>query len=114
VAIPLVVAAVVAGVLLSEGGGSSGARLAAARQTYCLHSRALAQELDRAPAVARASKQIRADAAAFRAAGDAAAARELRAIVRAGLRLSAAIDANKGIEAASKALEKATLAGPSC
>jgi len=116
VAIPLVVAAVVAGVLLSGGGGgaSSGARLTAAKQSYCLHSRALFQESDRAPAVSRAADQIQKDAAAFRRAGDAATARELKAVVRLARKLASAIRSNAGISAALHTLLKAAAKGPSC
>ena len=115
VAVPLVIAAVVAGVLLSGGGsGPSGASLAVIKGTYCLHSRALFQESDRAPAVSRAADQIQKDAAAFRRAGDAATARRLKAVVRLARKLASAIRSNTGISAALHTLLKAAAKGPSC
>ena len=113
--VPLVIAAVVASVLLSGGGsGPSGASLAVIKGTYCLHSRALFQESDRAPAVSRAADQIQKDAAAFRRAGDAATARRLKAVVRLARKLASAIRSNTGISAALHTLLKAAAKGPSC
>ena len=116
IAAPLIViVVVVAGVLLSGGGsGPSGASLAVIKGTYCLHSRGLFQESDRAPAVSRAADQIHKDAAAFRRAGDAATARELKAVVRLARKLASAIRSNTGISAALHTLLKAAAKGPSC
>jgi DNA-directed RNA polymerase subunit RPC12/RpoP len=106
---------VVIAVLASGGGGpSQAAQLAAAKASYCLHSHALAQELDRGPAVNRAATQIKKDAALFRQAGDPATARQLKAIAREARKLAAADLSNKNVDATSHALLKKITQGPNC
>jgi phage terminase Nu1 subunit (DNA packaging protein) len=116
IVVPLGIAALVIVIVLVFGGGggvSTATQLAAAKQSYCTHLRELTQE-QRGPAVNRAAKKIKRDAAAFRAAGDPATARQLKAVVRAAKRVVAALAANKDPSAAAAAMQKAVKKAPSC
>jgi len=115
VAAPIAVILIVVIAVLASGGGgpSQAAQLAAAKQFYCTDMRALTQQ-QRGPAVTRGAKLIKKDAAAFRKAGDAATAKELRAVVKAAKRLAVAIEANANINQASQALLRSIRQGPSC
>lgn len=116
VAAPLLVIIVIVIVVVAGGGGGTPAAdtLAAAKQSYCLHSHALAQELDRKDAVAREAHSIHLAARTFHKNGDPATAKQLQDVVKAAKKLERAIKANKGQDTAGQALLKAISDGPSC
>ena len=117
VGVPVLILVVVIALLLSGGGSggpSSVSQLAAAKTSYCLHSRELTEEIERHDAVLRHAVEIRKDAGAFRRAGDPATATQVRKVFKAAKKLAAAEQANKGIDKATKSVEKAQLAGPQC
>jgi len=112
---PLAVILIFVVALMATGGSgpSTAAQLAAAKQSYCIHLRELTQE-QRGPAVNRAAKKIKQDAAAFRQAGDATTARELVAVTHAAKRVVAALENNKNPAAAAAAMQKAIGKAPTC
>src|SRR5947208_3734862 len=91
IVVPIGIIGIVAGLALSGGGSGGPSGTAAALQSYCQHEHNLAQEFTRAPAVRRFAKQIKQDAAAFKAAGDTQTAKELKTIVQEARALAAKV-----------------------